>query len=190
MAKTNKETDVLVNKKPKVEDKVKEVEEALPAPAVTQAQRYQAMTKSPASPAMRRLYAPTPTKVPVRTPTKLVGEDAEVVEAQKVAEAFRAFYGINYDVVNEADEPKVRIPVEEPGGLELKKGQGVENASMEHFKKLIQKDGWDTVSKRIITLKVFNRNKKPALSAKMDRLQAKLAAWVEEKRKKDPGFGK
>jgi hypothetical protein len=142
-----------------------------------------AALKSATSPAAKRVYSPQPTKL---------GEDEKVVEqkVEKFMEAFKAFYGVNYKSVMEADEPKVKIPIEEPGGLELKKGKDVEDTSAEHFKKLIQKDGWDTVSKRIITLKVFNKNKNPALSSKMDNLQAKLAKWVDDKRKSDPGFGK
>jgi len=75
------------------------------------------------------------------------------------------------------------------GELELPKGKDVEDTSEEHFKNLIGKDGWDKVSKRIITLKVWNKNKNPSLSKKMDTLQAKLAKWVENKRKDDPNFG-
>jgi hypothetical protein len=191
---------MLVNKKPKVDDK-KEVEEALPVPSLPGTRpptklppKYpsaSAALKSAQSPAAQRLYRPEPTKVPMRTPTKL-GEDEKVVEqkVEKFMEAFKAFYGVNYKSVMEADEPKVKIPIEEPGGLELKKGKDVEDTSAEHFKKLIQKDGWDTVSKRIITLKVFNKNKNPSLSSKMDNLQAKLAKWVDDKRKSDPSFGK
>jgi len=195
MAKKNDEVDLLINKKPKVDDE-KETENeamytALPGqrkPTQLPRQTANAALASAKSPAAQRLYSPQQTKIPLRTPTKLATEDIEV-EAQKIVEAFKAFYGINYDVVTEADEPKVKIPVE-PGGMELKKGQDVEDTSVEHFKKLIQKDGWDTVSKRIITLKVFNKNKNPNLSSRMDSLQAKLAKWVEDKRKSDPGFGK
>lgn len=195
MAKKNQEIDMLVNKKPKIDDK-KETENeamytALPGqrkPTQLPRQTASAALASAKSPAAQRLYSPQQTKIPLRTPTKLATEDIEV-EAQKIVEAFKAFYGINYDVVTEADEPKVKIPVE-PGGLELKKGQDVEDTSVEHFKKLIQKDGWDTVSKRIITLKVFNKNKNPTLSNKMEKLQNTLAKWVEGKRKENPDFGK
>jgi hypothetical protein len=188
MAKKNQEIDMLVNKKPKIDDK-KETENEAMYTALPGQRKPTQLPKQTASAALaQRLYSPQQTKIPLRTPTKLATEDIEV-EAQKIVEAFKAFYGINYDVVTEADEPKVKIPVE-PGGMELKKGQDVEDTSVEHFKKLIQKDGWDTVSKRIITLKVFNRNKNPGLSSRMDSLQAKLAKWVEDKRKENPDFGK
>jgi len=195
MAKKNDEVDLLINKKPKVDDE-KETENeamytALPGqrkPTQLPRQTSSAALASAKSPAAQRLYSPQQTKIPLRTPTKLATEDIEV-EAQKIAEAFKAFYGINYNVVTEADEPKVKIPVE-PGGMELKKGQDVENVSIEHFKKLIVKDSWPEVSKRIITLKVFNKNKNPTLASKMDKLQNTLAKWVDEKRKENPDFGK
>lgn len=194
----NQEADMLVNKTAKIDSEKETENEAmytalpsqrkptqLPKPTASMA------LKSAQSPAAKRMYSPEPTKVPMRTPTKL-GENEKIAEqkVEKFVEAFKAFYGINYKSVMEADEPKVKIPIEEPGGLELKKGQDVEDTSVEHFKRLIQKDGWDTVSKRIITLKVFNRNKNPSLSSHMDSLQAKLAKYVEDKRKSDPGFGK
>lgn len=87
-------------------------------------------------------------------------------------------------------EPKVKIGPVKKGELELPKGKDVEDTSEEHFKGLIKKDGWDTISKRIITLKVWNKKKNPELSAKMDSLQARLAKWVESKRKKNPDFAK
>jgi len=74
--------------------------------------------------------------------------------------------------------------------LELPKGKDVEDTSEEHFKNLISKDGWDTISKRIVTLKVWNKNKNPTLSKKMDSLQARLAKWVEGKRKENSNFAK
>ncbi len=197
MAKKNQEADLLINKKPKI-DSEKETENevmytALPSqrkPTQLPKSTASAALKSAQSPAAQRLYRPEPTKVPMRTHTKL-GEDEKVVEqkVEKFMEAFKAFYGVNYKSVMEADEPKVKIPIE-PGEMELKKGQDVEDTSINHFQKLIQKDGWDTVSKRIITLKIFNKNKNPALSSKMDNLQNTLSKWVDSKRKENPDFGK
>lgn len=93
-----------------------------------------------------------------------------------------------YRFIKEDDSKDVIGDVKK-GELELN-GKSVEDTSEEHFKELINKDGWDTVSKRIITLKVWNKNKDPELSSKMDKLQARLAKWVEDKRKENPDFGK
>jgi len=197
MDKTNKETDLLINKKPKIDSEKETENEAMYTALPSQRKPTQlpkttagAALKSAQSPAAQRLYRPEPTKVPMRTPTKL-GEDEKIAEqkVEKFMEAFKAFYGINYKSVMEADEPKVKIPIE-PGEMELKKGQDVEDTSVEHFKRLIQKDSWPIVSKRIITLKVFNKNKNPNLSSKMEKLQNTLSKWVDEKRKETPDFGK
>lgn len=86
------------------------------------------------------------------------------------------------------NKKKIKIGPVKKDKLELH-GKDVEDTSEEHFKNLIKKDRWEKISKRIITLKVWNKNKNPKLSAKMDSLQAKLAKWVENKREKNPEFG-
>jgi len=97
-----------------------------------------------------------------------------------------------FEIINKkkviSEQPKVKIGPVKKGELELPKGKDVEETSEEHFKNLIKKDGWEKVSKRIIALKVWNKNRNPALSKKMDTLQAKLAKWVESKREKSPDF--
>jgi hypothetical protein len=97
---------------------------------------------------------------------------------------------IKKDIISEQDEPQVQIGPVKKGELEVPEGKDVEDVSIEHFKDLIKKDGWDQVSKRIITLKVWNKNKDPKLANKMDDLQADLAKWVEDKRKENPDFAK
>jgi hypothetical protein len=97
---------------------------------------------------------------------------------------------IKKDIISEQDKPQVQIGPIKKGELEVPEGKDVEDVSIEHFKDLIKKDGWDQVSKRIITLKVWNKNKDPKLANKMDDLQADLAKWVEDKRKENPDFAK
>jgi len=82
-------------------------------------------------------------------------------------------------------EPKVKIEVEHPGVLEVPEGENVEDMSLDHFKKLINKKGWEQISKALINLKVWNKEKNPKLSSWADSTQEKLAKWVETKREKE-----
>ena len=81
-------------------------------------------------------------------------------------------------------EPKVKIPVEHPGLLEVPEGKDVENLPLSHFQNLIKKKGWEKISKGLINLKVWNKEKNPTLSSWADRTQEKLAKWVETQREK------
>lgn len=82
------------------------------------------------------------------------------------------------------EQPKVKIPVKHPGILEVPEGKDVENLPLDHFKKLVDKKDWETISKALINLKVWNREKNPKLSTWADKTQEKLAKWVETKREK------
>jgi len=81
-------------------------------------------------------------------------------------------------------EQKVKIPVKHPGVLEVPEGKDVETLSMSHFEDLIKKKGWETVSKALTNLNVWNKKENPTLSNWADGMQAKLAKWVEGQREK------
>lgn len=80
-------------------------------------------------------------------------------------------------------EQKVKIPIEEPGKLEVPEGKNVEDLPESHFQGLINKKGWSEISKALINLKVWNKDRNKALSSWADKMQEKLAAWVEAQRK-------
>jgi len=80
-------------------------------------------------------------------------------------------------------EQQVKIPVEEPGKLEVPEGKNVEDLPESHFQALINKKGWADISKALINLKVWNKDRNKPLSSWADKMQEKLAAWVEAKRK-------
>lgn len=84
---------------------------------------------------------------------------------------------------------QVKIPVEHPGLLEVPKGKDVEDLSLDHFKKLIRKKGWEEISKGLINLKTWNKKRDPKLSSWADKTQETLAKWVENQREKNPDFG-
>lgn len=90
------------------------------------------------------------------------------------------------ELIYEEDEPKVRIPIEKGElGLSL-------DAPLDKYKKQVtsgEKD-WETLSKQINTLAVFNKNKNPDISKKARDKRDALASWVEKKRESDPEFGK
>lgn len=79
-------------------------------------------------------------------------------------------------------EQKVKIPVEEPGKLEVPKGKNVEDLPERHFQSLVKKKGWVKISKALINLKVWNKTRNKELSVWADKMQEKLAAWVEKQR--------
>lgn len=86
--------------------------------------------------------------------------------------------------LEELNEQKVKIPVKHPGVLEVPEGKDVETLSMNHFEDLIKKKGWETVSKALTNLNVWNKKNNPTLSKWADGMQAKLAKWVEGQREK------
>lgn len=85
--------------------------------------------------------------------------------------------------LNDLLEQKVKIPVEEPGKLEVPEGKNVEDMPESHFQSLIKKKGWGEISKALINLKVWNKTRDKKLSSWADNMQEKLASWVETQRK-------
>lgn len=78
--------------------------------------------------------------------------------------------------------PKVKIPVEHPGVLEVPEGKDVEDLGEEHFKGLIKKKGWNEISKALTNLQTWNKSKDPKLSNWADNMQQKLSKWVDSER--------
>lgn len=85
--------------------------------------------------------------------------------------------------------PKVKIPVKHPGVLAVPEGKNVEDLGEDHFKSLIKKKGWEEISKALINLKVWNKERDPKMSSWADNMQEKLAKWVESQREENPDFG-
>ncbi len=88
------------------------------------------------------------------------------------------------------EQEDVKIPVKHPGILEVPEGKDVEDLPLTHFKKLIRKKGWEEISKALINLKVWNKERDPKLSKWADNTQEKLADWVEKERSDNPDFAK
>jgi len=84
-------------------------------------------------------------------------------------------------VVKEQDD-QVKIPVKHPGVLEVPEGKDVESLPLSHFQDLIKKKGWGDISKALINLKVWNKERDTKLSSWADNMQEKLAKWVEKER--------
>lgn len=83
---------------------------------------------------------------------------------------------------NFLEKQQVKIPVTEPGKLEVPKGKDIEDLPESHFQSLIKRKGWGEISKSLINLKVWNKIKNKKLSSWADNMQEKLAAWVEKER--------
>lgn len=84
------------------------------------------------------------------------------------------------------DKPKVKIKVEHPGALEIPEGKNFWEMPLNHYKKLIKKNGWEEVSKQLNNLVVWNKNKHPSIAAKARSIREKLSKWVEAAREKNP----
>jgi len=89
------------------------------------------------------------------------------------------------DILSEAKE-KVRIPME-PGEL----GLGIDEP-LEKFKNQITSDQkpWDTLSKQLNTLYIYNMHKNPDIASKWKNKREALVKWIEGKRKENLDFGK
>jgi len=80
-------------------------------------------------------------------------------------------------------EQKIKIPVEHEGILEVPVGKKVDDLGLDHFKKLVDKHSFETISKALINLKVWNSKQNPELSKWADGMQEKLAKWYEGEKK-------
>ena len=119
-------------------------------------------------------------------------EDASLVveETQSILDVQRiAVYAIleeeRIDLLTE-----LKIKVTNPGLLEVPKGKVVTDLPLAHFLKLAKKKGFAPISRGLINLVVFNKNKDKKLSAWAGKMQKALAADVAKKRKNDPGYAK
>lgn len=84
--------------------------------------------------------------------------------------------------LNQLKEQKVKIPVKHPGILGVPEGKDVEKLPLPHFKALIKSKGWETVSKALTNLIVWNKKKNPSLSSWANKTQAALSKWVDAER--------
>ena len=84
--------------------------------------------------------------------------------------------------VREADEDVKDIEVENPGILEVPEGKNVEDMGEDHFKSLIKKKGWEEISRALVNLIRWNKNRDKKLSNWADNMQEKLSKWVEKQR--------
>jgi hypothetical protein len=80
------------------------------------------------------------------------------------------------------------IEVENPGILEVPEGKDVEDLPESHFQSLIKKKGWEEISRALVNLIRWNKNKNKSLSNWADSMQEKLSKWVDKQReeKDDP----
>jgi len=84
--------------------------------------------------------------------------------------------------LNWLKEQQVKIPVKHPGVLEVPEGKDVEDLPLSHFKDLVKSKGWETISKALTNLIVWNKKKNPSLSSWADKTQAALSKWVDAER--------
>ena len=85
---------------------------------------------------------------------------------------------------------ELKIKVTNPGLLEIPDGKAVTGMPLAHFTKLAKKKGFAKISRGLINLVVFNKNKDKKLSAWAGKMQKALAADVAKKRKNDPDYAK
>jgi len=87
-------------------------------------------------------------------------------------------------IASKVEAQQVKIPIRHEGILEVPEGKDITSLGSGHFMKLIDKHGWPAISKALINLKVWNKNRNKALSTWADSMQAKLAKQVEKSREK------
>ncbi len=116
--------------------------------------------------------------------------EAVVVETQSILEVKRL--AVNAVLEEERIDllTELKIKVTNPGLLEVPKGKSVSDMPLAHFLKLAKKKGFAPISRGLINLVVFNKNKDKKLSAFAGKMQKALAADVAKKRKKDPNYAK
>jgi hypothetical protein len=78
-------------------------------------------------------------------------------------------------ILTEASKPKVKIEVEHEGVLEVPEGKNVEDMPLAHFVDLAKRKGFAKISRALINLKVWNREKNKPLSSWADDMQEKVA---------------
>jgi hypothetical protein len=69
--------------------------------------------------------------------------------------------------------PKVIIKTEHPGILEVPRGKEVDELPLSHFERLVDKHGFEKISKALTNLEVWNKNRNP-----------RLANWARETERK------
>jgi len=82
------------------------------------------------------------------------------------------------------ESTKVKIHIKHEGVLEVPEGKEIEDLPISHFKNLVKKKGFSTISKALTNLIVWNKNKRPIFSKKIDTIQNNLTSWVDRERKK------
>lgn len=80
--------------------------------------------------------------------------------------------------------------VENPGILEVPKNKNVQDLPLKHFKNLAEKKGLEAITKALMNLYRWNKNRDPELSEWADKTQEKLSNWVKKQRKEDFDFAK
>jgi hypothetical protein len=116
--------------------------------------------------------------------------DAVVAETQSILDVQR----LSVHAVLEEEKisllTELKIKVTNPGLLEVPEGKEVTAMPLAHFVKLAKKKGFAPISRGLINLVVFNKNKDKKLSAWAGKMQKALAADTAKKRKNDPEYGK
>jgi len=74
-------------------------------------------------------------------------------------------------------EQGVKLPPMEPGCLEVPEGKNLEDMTLDHFKTLSRRKGFQKVSNALVRIQVWNKTKNPKLSNWADDMQAKLSKW-------------
>jgi hypothetical protein len=78
--------------------------------------------------------------------------------------------------------------VKNPGILEVPKNKKVDELPLKHFKELVEKKGFEAITRALMNLHRWNKNDNSELAEWADKTQQKLHNWVMRKRKEDPNF--
>jgi len=96
----------------------------------------------------------------------------------------------HYNKILELQEQKVKIPIENPGLLEVPEGKKVNELPLSHFQALVKKKGHEAIARGLTNIITWNKKKNPELSKWADNMQNQLTVSTEKEREKNPDFAK
>ena len=85
---------------------------------------------------------------------------------------------------------ELRIRTKNPGLLEVPDGKDVMDLPLKHFLNLAKRKGFAKISRGLVNLVVWNKNRNRKLSKWADKMQKDLSDAVKREREKNPRFGK
>lgn len=92
--------------------------------------------------------------------------------------------------LRESLDEQVKIPVKHEGILEVPEGKNFWDLPLSHYKDLVKKHDWESISRALANLETWNKEDDPDIAKKANKIQNDLRQWVESERENNPDFAK